>query len=486
MGKSLMFDARSRMPVTASELFAWHAREGALERLTPPWETTELVERSGEGIREGARVVMRDEGGPGVADAGWRGTRSISRARSSRTSRCPAPSRAGCTPTGSGPSRPSSSVLEDEVVYAPPLGLAGRAFGGGLIRRRLERMFAYRHTVTREDLRRHAAYAGQGPLTVAVTGATGLVGGALVPFLTTGGHRVRRLVRGRADPARGDVAWNPDKGELDAAALEGVDAVVHLAGENVAQPLDARGQGANHPQPHRGHARAVRGPGQAPEEAPGPGVRGGHRLLRQPGRRGGDGGEPPGEGFLATVCRDWEAASAPAEEAGIRVVHLRIGVVMDPRGGALAKLLPPTLPGRRRAGGRRPAVAELGLPGGRAGPHPVRPLSPGVEGPVNAVAPEAVRQRDFARTLGRVLSRPAVMPVPAAAVRALFGEMGKETVLSGAHVRPEVAERLGYSFMFPRLEEALRFTLGRTTAGTRVHPRAVLLSILDKSRVCLN
>jgi uncharacterized protein len=432
----------------------------------PPWESAELVERSGDGIREGARVVMRMRLGPLKQTWVAQHTKYIEGSLF-QDEQVSGPFARWVHTHRFWPEPPDASVLEDEVVYAPPLGAAGRAFGGGMIRRRLERMFAYRHAVTREDLRRHAAFAGQGPLTVAVTGATGLVGSALVPFLTTGGHKVRRLVRGRADSARGDVAWNPDKAEIDTAALEGVDAVVHLAGANVAQRWTPEAKETI----LRSRTEGTRVLCEALA-----------RLQKKPkvlvcaaaiGFYGNRGDEvvtevsPPGEGFLATVCREWEASAAAAEEAGIRVVHLRIGVVLDARGGALAKLVPPTLMGGGGpVGGGQQWLSWVSLED-VLGLTQLALFHPELRGPVNAVAPEAVRQGELARTLGRVLSRPAVLPMPAAAIRAMFGEMGQETLLSSAHVRPEVAERHGFAFLHPRLEDALRFTLGRTTAGTQ-------------------
>jgi uncharacterized protein len=464
MGKSLAFNARSRMPVPATELFTWHTREGAFERLTPPWESVEVVERSGEGIREGARAVVRMKIGPIPQRWVARHTKYIEGSLFQDEQES-GPFARWVHTHRMWPEPPSSSVLEDEVVYALPLGAAGRGLGGGMVRSRLERMFAYRHALMQADLRRHATFAAQGPLTVGVTGATGLVGSALVPFLTTGGHRVRRLVRGRVDAARGDVAWNPGKGEIDAAALEGVDAVVHLAGENVAQRwtpeareriLKSRTEGTR--LVSEAMARLSRRP----------------RVLVCAAAIGfyGDRGDepvtevsPPGEGFLASVCREWEASTRPAQEAGIRVVHLRLGVVMDARGGALAKLVPPFLMGGggRIASGRQ-WMSWVSLEDVLGLIH-FALFTPELRGPVNAVAPQAVRQEDFAKTLGRVLSRPAVVPLPAVAVRALFGQMGQEALLAGAHVRPEAAERHGYPFLHRELEPALRFTLGRTTAG---------------------
>ncbi|AKJ01444.1 hypothetical protein ATI61_103151 [Archangium gephyra] len=465
MGKSQVFEARSQMPVGAGEVFAWHAREGAFQRLTPPWEPVEVVERQGDGIREGTRVVLRMKTGPVSLRWVARHTRYIPGSLfqdeqvSGPFAKWVHTHRMWDEPAGSG-------VLEDEVEYALPVGALGRLVGGGYARGRLERMFAYRHTVTREDLRRHAAFAGQPPLTVAVSGASGLVGSALGPFLTTGGHRVRRLVRGR--PEAGDIAWAPGQGEMDMVALEGVDAVVHLAGAPIAE-----GRWTEERKALIRRSR-VEGTRVLCESLA--------RLARPPkvlvcasamGFYGSRGDEvltessPPGEGFLADVTREWEAASAPAEQAGIRVVHLRLGVVLSARGGALAKMLPAFQAG---AGGRigdgQQWMSWVSLEDLLGLIH-FALFTPGLRGPVNAVAPQAVRQEAFARTLGHVLSRPAVMPLPAAAVRAAFGEMGEETLLLSSHVRPEVAERQGFSFLHPSLEQTLRFTLGRTSEGPR-------------------
>lgn len=467
MGKSQVFEARGPMPVSAEELFAWHAREGAFQRLTPPWEPVEVVSHQGEGIHEGTRIQLRMRVGPLSLPWTARHTRFV-------------PGSLFQDVQESGPFQrwvhthrmwdeaSGGSVLEDEVEYVLPVGGLGRAVGGPYARRRLERMFAYRHAVTRADLVRHAAFAQEPRLTVAISGASGLLGSALSSFLTTGGHRVRRLVRGQ--PGAGDIAWAPGRGETDIAALEGVDAVVHLAGAPVAEgrwtrarkDLIRRSRTEGTRRLCESLARLARPP----------------RVLVSASAIGfyGDRGDEvltesstPGTGFLAEVTREWEAATAPAEAAGIRVVHLRVGIVLSARGGALAKLLPAFLAG---GGGRIGSGQQwmswvcledvLGLTNAAL-------FTPGLRGAVNAVSPEPVRQEAFARTLGRVLSRPSAFPLPAAAVRALFGEMGEETILSGARVLPEVAQRQGFSFLHPSLEETLRFTLGKTTAGPRFH-----------------
>ncbi|MBZ4399678.1 MULTISPECIES: TIGR01777 family oxidoreductase [unclassified Myxococcus] len=466
MSKSLVFEARSRAPIPATELFAWHAREGALARLTPPWERMELLERTGDGIHTGARVVMRMRMGPiprrWVAEhtAYVEGSLFQDTQVSGPFSKWVHTHRMWPEPAT------HSSILEDEIEYALPMGPPGRLLGGGFARHTLERMFAYRHRVTLTDARRHAAFADQGPLRVAVTGASGLIGSALLPLLTTGGHQVQRLVRGRADASRHEVAWAPDKGQVDTDALEGVDAVVHLAGANVAGKrwspeykdaiLKSRSEGT------LTLAEALAKMKKKPRVlvcAAGSGIygdRGDEPLTEE---------SAPGTGFLADVCRVWEAATAPAEAAGIRVVHLRIGPVLDARDGALAKMLPAFL-----AGGGGPIGSGRQWMGWVSmedilGLIHFSLFTPAARGPINAVAPGAVRQADFARTLGRVLRRPAFLPMPAAVIRTLFGQMGQEALLSGARVLPNAAERLGYAFLFPELEGALRFTLGRTTAG---------------------
>ncbi|QRN95105.1 TIGR01777 family oxidoreductase [Archangium violaceum] len=465
MGKSQVFEARSQMPVDAEAVFAWHAREGAFQRLTPPWEPVEVEEKQGDGIREGTRVVLRMNLGPVPLRWVARHTRYVPGSlfqdvqESGPFARWVHTHRMWDEPSG-------GTVLEDEVEYALPVGALGRVVGGGYARHRLERMFAYRHAVTREDLRRHAAFAGREPLTVAVSGTSGLVGSALVPFLTTGGHRVRRLVRGQ--PEAGDIAWAPGQGEMDLVALEGVDAVVHLAGAPIA---DGRWTEERKALIRRSRVEGTRVLCESLA-----------RLARPPrvlvsasamgfyGNRGDEvltESSTSGEGFLADVTREWEAATAPAEQAGIRVVHLRLGVVLSSRGGALAKMLPAfQAGGGGRIGDGRQWMSWVSLEDVIGLVH-FALFDEGLRGPVNAVAPNAVRQAELARTLGQVLSRPALVPLPASAVRTLFGEMGQETLLLSAHLRPEAAERQGFTFIHPTLEQALRFTLGKTTEGPR-------------------
>jgi len=301
--------------------------------------------------------------------------------------------------------------------------------------------------------------------TVAVTGASGLVGSALVTGLTSAGHRVVRVVRGAgaASVAGQRLArWDPESGALEPSALAGADAVVHLAGESVA------GGRWTEAKKRRIRSTRVDVTRRLAEALP--------RLERPPrllvsasavGYYGDRGSEilredsAPGPGFLAEVCREWEAATDPAARAGIRVVRLRIGMVLSRRGGALGAMLTPF---RLGAGGPVGSgvqwvswIAIDDLVGAIL--HALATES--LAGPVNAVAPEPVTNRELARTLGRVLRRPALLPLPAVAARLLFGQMADELLLASARVEPARLRATGFTFRHARLEDALRHELGR-------------------------
>jgi len=298
------------------------------------------------------------------------------------------------------------------------------------------------------------------PLRVAVSGATGLIGASLVARLRRDGHTVARLVRDPAQAKPGDVVWDPEAGTLDAAALEGIDAAVHLAGENVGSRWTAEKKRRIRDSRVKGTtllAETVAGLAHPP------------RVLVQASAVGiyGDRGDetlteasPPGTGFLADVGRAWEGASAPAERAGIRVVRLRFGIVITGTGGALRQLL---LPFRLGVGGRLGSgrqwmpwislddVVEVIL---RA-LHDER-----LRGPVNAAA-GSVRNAELTRALGRALHRPTLIPVPGFALRLLFGEMADEGLLAGQRVEPARLREIGHRFHHPTLESALAAALDR-------------------------
>ncbi len=454
------FVQRSHLPFPADRVFDWHARPGALERLTPPFAPVRVVERSGRGIEPGARIVLRIPVGP--AGVTWVAEhRALEPGRLFRDVQVRGPFARWDHTHRFVPEGPHASILEDRVLYALPGGAVVNAVGAPVVHGMLTGMFGYRHRVTAGDLASHARCEESSAASVLVTGASGLIGSALVPFLTTGGHRVVRL--GRGDATGVDVArWDPVRGTIDRVAIDGLDAVVHLAGEPVASARwtdtvrarirDSRVAGT------RLLCETLAGLARPP------------RVLVSASAIGiyGDRGDTPcdetaepGAGFLADVCRDWEGATEPARHAGIRVVLLRIGVVLSPLGGALGQLLPLF---RLGAGGvvgsGRQWVSWIGVDDVLGAIHHALDTDTLV-GAVNAVAPEPVTNRDLTRTLARVLRRPAVLPVPAGAVRAVLGDLADEAVLASTRVAPAALAGSGYAFRTPGLEATLRHLLGR-------------------------
>lgn len=295
---------------------------------------------------------------------------------------------------------------------------------------------------------------------VAITGATGLIGSALVDALRRDGVEVRPVVRREPRPASGEIQWDPDSGWLDSALLEGVRAVVHLAGE----PIGERWSPAKK---DRIRSSRVEGTRLLSESIASLTLR--PRVLVSAsgigyyGDRGDirlDEGSGPGSDFLGRAGQAWEAATGPAEAAGVRVVRMRFGVVLHRAGGALARML---LPFRLGLGGTLGsgdqwmswiALADL-VDAIRFGI-----TNDGMRGAVNAVAPEPVTNREFTRTLGRVLHRPALLRVPSIALRLVYGEMADATLLASQRAVPNRLLRAGFDFRYPVLEDALRAALG--------------------------
>ncbi len=461
-----VFEKSTELPVSAQVAFDWHCRPGAFERLAPPWESIELL--STAGVVDGGIARLRMTVGP------------LSKLWIAEHCNI-VPGRSFCDVQRSGPFarwehthslEPVSDdrcVLTDRIEYQAPLGFLGELFGGRLIRRSIERTFAYRHHVTELDLRFHTATQENPAMKIAVGGSTGLVGTELVSFLTAGGHDVVRLVRGgpstdrnHAGGSSGNIAWDPAAATIDSDALEGCDAVVHLGGHNI-----AHGRWTDRMKrlirDSRVDSTALLARTLAGLKNP-PKVFVCASAIGYYGDRGSDlmtEDSEPGPSFLSQTCAEWEEATRPASDAGIRIVNLRIGVVLSPKGGALKKMLTPfKLGGGGVVGNGRQWMSWIALDDlPRIVQHCIDTES--LSGPVNAVAPEPVDNRRFTKTLGRVLRRPTILPLPAFVVRTIFGEMGDELLLGSTNVEPTRLAASGYEFAFPDLEPALRHLLGR-------------------------
>ncbi|MHC4176803.1 MAG: TIGR01777 family oxidoreductase [Planctomycetota bacterium] len=295
---------------------------------------------------------------------------------------------------------------------------------------------------------------------ILISGASGLIGSALVKSFSEAGHEVTRLVRHQ--PHAAELRWDPTGGHLDRAELEGFDAVVHLAGENIARGRWTRRQKARIRDSRAVGTRLLSQ--TLAELADPPRVFASASAVGYYGNRGDeqlDEESPAGVGFLAEVCRDWEAATGPAAGASIRVVQLRLGMVLASHGGALAKMLPLFRLGLGgRLGNGRQYVSWITLDDvvGAVG----HVLATGaLRGPVNLVAPQPVTNRQLTAALGRVLKRPTFLPAPAVALRIMLGEMAEGLLLASARVVPKRLQDAGYQFRDPELEGALRRILDR-------------------------
>jgi len=431
------------------EVFDWHTRPGAIKRLTPPWIPITVVAEA-DSLRDG-QAVLRLPGG-----LRWNAAQQPERYD---------PPRAFADELVG---RPLGSVLRWTHLHEFTSSDGGRTRVTDTVSSRvpgrlLQEMFAYRARQLESDVASHQ-WARQHltrPMTVAVTGSSGLIGSALSAFLSTGGHQVIRLVRGvPRDPS--ERRWNPDS--PDPAILEGVDAVVHLAGASIAGRFS---------QSHKAQIRRSRiGPTTRLAElaaAAGQGLRC-FVSASAIGYYGSDRGDEElteasaqGDGFLAEVVADWERSSVPASNAGVRVVNIRTGVVQSSSGGALRLVRPLFAAGLGgRLGDGRQWTSWIALDD-LLDVFLRALVDPDLAGPVNAVAPVPVRNDEYTAALARVLKRPAVLPVPALGPRLLLGAEGaRELALASQRVTPHRLVEARHSFRFANLEPALRHTLGRT------------------------
>ncbi len=437
-----------------ADVFAWYARPGAFNRLSPPWQPMRLVTEAAS-LKDGRATLALPGGLRWVAVHQPDGYDP--------------PRRFVDTIGGDGPATlPARIAVRWRHVHdfedmgdnrTRVIDRVDTPVPGSLLRP----MFVYRHRQLADDLAAHrlAAENGLKPSTIAVTGSSGLVGSALTAFLRTGGHRVIQLVRGTAhdDDER---RWDPD--DPDPQLFAGVDAVIHLAGASIAGRFTDS---------HRHAIRDSRiGPTRRLAELlshtdPSPAVLVSASAIGYYGYDRGDEllteDSDRGDGFLADVVAEWEDATTPAERAGVRVVRVRTGIVQSPRGGTLKLMRPLFGAGLGgRLGDGRQWLSWIGIDDLIDVYH--RALwDVALAGPVNAVAPQPVRNSEYTRTLARVLHRPAMLPVPSLGPRLLLGEQGsRELACASQRVVPAKLTAAAHRFRQPELDQALRHLLGRS------------------------
>lgn len=472
-----VFQRSSEIAASAEDLFAWHARPAAFFLLQPPWERVAVEAVEGP-FGNGQRVHLR-VGIWGPLRLRWLAElHSVEPGRQFCDRQVHGPFAAmnhthRMIPRGAG-----QCLLEDHIAYRLPLGALGRLLAGRKIRRQFDRMFTYRHRVTRAQLQWWSRYRHQPRLRVLVTGSRGMIGNPLCWMLVCGGHQVIRLAHGHGERRRlldGTELrwWDPDRGQLDPTDLADVDAVIHLAGESVAS---GRWTAAKKERIRTSRVKATELLCQTLARLPRRpatllsasaigwyGDRGVHELTEE---------DAAGMGFLSEVCQVWEAATQPAREAGIRTALLRIGVVLGLTGGALAKqVLPFWLGAGSRLGHGRQYVSWISLDDALGAIHHVL-MHPELAGPVNVTAPHPVTNQEYTAVLARVLRRPAWGVLPEGAAQLLFGDLARELLLASTRVVPARLLETGFQFEYPTLAAALRHQLGRYSPTEPAGPSA--------------
>jgi uncharacterized protein len=442
---------QSELPVSAEEVYAWHLRPGALQRLLPPWQDVRLLFPPAPPDQEGGKVGLGWKWGP--FSKRWILTHK------------------NCIPNQEfsdvqveGPfkryqhrhrfvARDSlSSCLADEVTYSS-------SFFSKRIYREFSRYFSWRHKILRDDLATLDRYP-KTPLRILLSGSSGFIGSHLSIFLQLAGHEVVRLVRDKRAHAEDAIFWDPTCGEVRKDDFEGFDAVIHLAGSGVASQLWTK---KNKQRLFLSRCRDTWLLSQVLCRLHCP-----PRILISASAIGyyGDRGEeelteesPVGKGFLADLCEEWERATDAIENRGTRVIHARFGAVLGARGGILHRLLPLFRWGLGgRLGSGQQVMSWMGIDD-LLGAILHCMMKKEITGPVNFVSPTPVTQGEFTRLLAKKVGRPALCPVPAALLKLALGDMARELFLSSQKVNPQKLLSTGYAFRYPTLETALDFVM---------------------------
>lgn len=456
------------MPCERQDLYEYHSHSGALNRLIPPWEKISIEQRS-DSLAVGSEVVISNAlfGVP----VRWRAKHTgLHEPDSFQDIQLSGPFKSWvhdhCFENGGN----GNSVLVDRVQFEMKFGLIGK-IGLPIVDSKLKAMFAYRHLTTQADLRLQnflRTFSGGRTLRIGVTGSTGMIGRRLVDLISVLGHRAVRILRTSTKDRSQDfpsssisTVWNPGKGFSDLAAMQGLDAVIHLAGQGIASKRwtdsvkrsirESRVQGT---QTLAQDLNRLDTPPKALVCASGVGFYGdrGSEVLDEQAGAGTD--------FLATLARDWEGAAQEFAKAGGRVAIGRLGIALHPRQGALAKLL---LPFRLGLGGPvgdgRQYWSWIHVDDAAAG-FLYLAANPNCVGAYNLVAPEQVDNRTFAGALASVLHRPSILPAPSFALRALLGEMADAMLLASTRANCKRLLEDDFPFRSNTLMDCLRHVIG--------------------------
>jgi len=441
---------------SVSSVFDWHEREGALFRLSPPWEQISLIFKEG-GIKEGG--VCNISLKMGMLSVPWHAEHLIYEKDKFFKDRQKKGPFALWEHSHYFSEENGVTRVKDHVDYQLPLHPLSTAIAGGFARKKLERMFRYREDVCKNDIEFYEEYKPK-PKTIVVSGSSGVLGSALIPFLQTQGHKVIRLLRDKSKLCIGDVCWNPYAGIIE-EKFENADVVIHLTGEPIGEGkwtdmkkreiIDSRVRSTAL---LADTLAKMKNPPKTFICASAIGFYGnrGDTVITESARHGDD--------FISKVCKKWEDAAKPAIEQGIRTVFMRIGVVLTPAGGALARMALPFSMGLGPIfGSGRQYMSYISLDDVLyATSHIMETES--LTGAVNLTTPYAMTNRDFSDTLAKYYKKPRFLKIPSYIVEKMFGQMGREVLLSGANVYPEKLLNSGFRFRYPELRDVLTHELG--------------------------
>ncbi|MCH1430876.1 MAG: TIGR01777 family protein [Chlamydiales bacterium] len=446
------YEKSSEMPCSQQELFDWHKKNSALRRLTPPWMRVNVLQEA-DSLAKGSEVTLEIKAAPLMklkliskhtdyqegkefTDTMLKGPFSYWKHRHQMID-----------------NGKESSILQDSVEYTPPL-----PFSNPLIKSEINRLFNYRHRVLKADLELIKRYDSS-CMKIAITGATGLVGSELKHFLRSAGHDVYTLVR---TPCKSDkeIRWNPLTGDIELSKLEGFDAIIHLAGENIGSGYwtkkkkqrirDSRVIGTKH---LVAALNNLQNPPKTLISFSAIGFYGVKALETDEDH------SSCGNDFLASVCSDWEQEALQYNKG--RVVIPRLGVILSPKGGALEKML---LPFKLGFGGKIASGAQymswIAIDDVIYNLYHML-CNKTISGTLNLTSPNPVTNEDFSKVLAKVLKRPCLFPVPSIALKALFGEMAEATMLSSIKAFPNTLKGSKAPFFYSELEDALRHLLGK-------------------------
>jgi uncharacterized protein (TIGR01777 family) len=453
-----LYERQSLIEAPVEEVFQWHTRPGALERLTPSWEKVKVISAEG-GIQNGGQTVLEMQTGPFKRQ--WTALhRDYVEGKQFRDEQIKGPFAEWVHTHLFTAQTSDTSFMKDHVEYERPFGA-----NTGVLRewldRKIDRLFRFRHQRLQNDLKRLQPLKSA-PKKIIITGASGLIGSALSAFLSAGGHEVRHLVRRKPRPGSSEIFWDYPDSKIDHPALEGADAVIHLAGENISSGRWS----AEHKNAIR-HSRVdgtsfladalahLKNPPKVLLAASAIGFYGSrdNEILTEQSMQG--------SGFLVDVCSEWERVCEPARQAGIRVVNVRTGIVLSAGGGALPQMMRPFSMGLGGVIGRGDQWMSWISLEDLVGIYHYLLHREDLSGPVNATAPGMTTNSDFTRVLGLVLKRNTPFHVPDFVIKTLLGQMGQELLLEGQRVRPAKLVTSGFEFLHSDLESALRFELGK-------------------------